>query len=95
MEINDGLSRKEKLAMWRAQKAGTAAPGASAGAGGKGKSKAVDSSSGSGAGVLTQRASNNAGTGVPGKKRASSYVAGSNGERGRGAQRKPFQVRLG
>lgn len=93
MEGNDGLSRKEKLAIWRAQRTGTgpAAAGASAGAGGKGKSKAVDSSSiGSATGVLTERPSNCAENVVPGKKRASSYAKG---ERGRGAQRKPFQVR--
>lgn len=87
MESNDGLSRKEKLAIWRAQRAGTGP----AGAGGKGKGKAVDSG-GSGTGVLAERATNSAGNGVPGKKRAGSHVAASKGERGRAPQRKPFQV---
>eukprot|EP00752_Nemacystus_decipiens_P010283 g9163.t1 len=97
MENNDGLSRKEKLALWRAQRTGTGATGAaagpSAGGGEKGKGKAIDSSRGSGTGVLAERASNSsAGKIVPGKKRAGSHVAASKGERGRGAQRKPFQV---
>lgn len=92
MQSNFGLSRKEKLALWRAQKAGTGAgAGAGAGAGEGGKSKAGDSS-GSGAGVLAERANNSAGNCVPGKKRAASHA--SKGDRGRGLQRKPFQVKL-
>lgn len=97
MESNDhdGLSRKEKLAIWRAHKAGA---GAGAGAGGKGTSKAVHSSGSKG--VLAERAGNSsisAGNGVPAKKRAASHGAAaavSKAERGRGAQRKPFQVRV-